>query len=405
MLNLREPVRYIFIFFILFFSLQLWSQKIQRNVHAFQFAHEAPNLRITTSQMIKIRAGKTKKTRNKSIDTNSCGNIALTPEELIQYEITGEFIVNYNGFSQEAEAAFQHAIDIWSRMITTSVPIEINASFSALGPNVLGAAGPTYILSDIENEPFLDTYYPASLADQLNNMDNIGADIEAIFNSDFNSWYFGLDGCPSFSEYDFVTVVLHEIGHGLGFFSAPELFDFGPLDGELGCYGFDSGRTDPLGFPIFIPIVFDLFVEDGIGRKVSDYDPNFCWGDLLNMFTGNNLFYNSPAMTECNGGPIQLYAPNTFSQGSSYAHFDEQTYGQGNMNALMTPIINNGEAIHDPGCMLAVLNDFGYQANGLQPIIVVANVIPTLNQWGLIILSLLLSICSISYMKRITRLA
>ena len=35
--------------------------------------------------------------------------------------------------------------------------------------------------------------------------------------SDGIDWYFGTDGSTPFSQYDFVSVVMHEIAHGLNF--------------------------------------------------------------------------------------------------------------------------------------------------------------------------------------------
>src|SRR5689334_1727211 len=38
--------------------------------------------------------------------------------------------VNYSGFSAQAQAAFQHAVDIWATQLTSSVPIVVNASMT-----------------------------------------------------------------------------------------------------------------------------------------------------------------------------------------------------------------------------------------------------------------------------------
>ena len=38
--------------------------------------------------------------------------------------------------------------------------------------------------------------------------------------SSSEDWYFGLDGRPGEDQFDFVSVVLHEIGHGLGFYDS-----------------------------------------------------------------------------------------------------------------------------------------------------------------------------------------
>ena len=49
-------------------------------------------------------------------------------------------------------------------------------------------------------------------------------DIITSFNSNAAvGWYFGTDGNTPPSQQDFVSVVLHEIGHGLGFTSSATL--------------------------------------------------------------------------------------------------------------------------------------------------------------------------------------
>ena len=40
--------------------------------------------------------------------------------------------VNYRGFTPEARTAFQRAVDIWSALLITEVPIEIDASFGEI---------------------------------------------------------------------------------------------------------------------------------------------------------------------------------------------------------------------------------------------------------------------------------
>jgi len=42
-------------------------------------------------------------------------------------------------------------------------------------------------------------------------------DININMNCGFDAWYFGTDANTPAGLIDFVTVVLHEIGHGIGF--------------------------------------------------------------------------------------------------------------------------------------------------------------------------------------------
>ena len=50
------------------------------------------------------------------------------------------FDVDYNGFSSQARTAFQHAVNIWSSIISSPAPIKVIANWDSLGTNVLGSA-------------------------------------------------------------------------------------------------------------------------------------------------------------------------------------------------------------------------------------------------------------------------
>jgi len=353
---------------------------------------EVNYISVPTNMMVNIMAGPNsngRKANRKNVDTNDCGNIGITPADLQQYEQTSTFIVNLSGFTPEAEQAFQHAIDIWSRVITAEVPIEINASFTSLAPGILGTAGPSFLFRNLPGEPIANTFYPSALADQLFGADQAGTDIIASFSSNFTNWYFGLDGCPAQDEFDFVTLVLHEIAHGLGIIGTAEVLFFSSLNESLGCYGFSVPNTMN-----FLPTIFDQFVESGDGIAVTDFDPDFCWVELRDIFTGDNLVFNGANAIACNSGaPPRLFAPSLFDVGSSFSHFDEDIFPTGSANSLLTPFFSPGEAIHDPNCSLAVLRDLGFNAHGF------IRMIPTLGQWSIIILFLLLPIFSVVVIK------
>jgi hypothetical protein len=112
--------------------------------------------------------------------------------------------------------AFQHAAAIWSARLDSNVPIRIRAQFSALGPGVLGSAGPISVLRNFPGALLPNTWYHVALANKLAGIDlSAGDDINANFSTNFN-FYLGLDGNHG-TQPDLVVVLLHEFAHGLGF--------------------------------------------------------------------------------------------------------------------------------------------------------------------------------------------
>lgn len=130
------------------------------------------------------------------------------------------FRVTYTGFTPAARTAFQRAVNIWASLINTTVPVTVKASFSPLGTGVLGSAGPNFVWRDFRNAPKASTWYPDAIANKRarRQMDP-APDIGARFNRNFKKWWFGAGPAPA-GKIDFTAVVLHELGHGLGFAGA-----------------------------------------------------------------------------------------------------------------------------------------------------------------------------------------
>ncbi len=268
--------------------------------------------------------------------------------------------MTYLGFSPQAQAAFQAAVDLWAPLVSSSETVRVQANWTSLDPGVLGSARSNFIWRNFLGASFADTWFADALADALGRAD-LGAgdfDIIANFNSDLPNWYLGTDGNTPAGQYDFVTVVLHEIGHGLGFAGSMRVDDGDAGNGvecagvaAQGCYGFSIPAD---------PAVYDWYSENGMGQALLGFSsPSLALGSQL---VGGDLFFDAPGANGANGGlPPELYAPATWDPGSSYSHLDETTFGAGDPDSLMTPFLALAESIQDPGPIaLCMLEDSGW---------------------------------------------
>jgi hypothetical protein len=112
----------------------------------------------------------------------------------------------------------QFAADMWGSVLQSNQPIYIGAQFNPLGANVLGSAGATFVFSDFPGAGVPATWYSSALADALSGVDQAPGyiDINSQFSSDF-AFYYGLDGNTPAGQVNFLDVVTHEFGHGVGF--------------------------------------------------------------------------------------------------------------------------------------------------------------------------------------------
>lgn len=249
-------------------------------------------------------------------------------------------------FPAEAQTAFNAAAAIWTATIQSPVPITISACWSnSLPAGVLGRSGGAISYRDFTEAPKTNTWYESSLANALHggDFDASAYDDYITYNSGF-SWYYVTDGHPPAGTYDLVTVAAHEIAHGLNF-SGTARYAAG-----TGSYGYDG-----------YPNVYDTFMESGGGTKLTSYtNPS----DLGSLLTSDNLWFNGTNANAANGGTrVRMYAPGTWSSGSSYAHLDE--IFNGSINDMMTYSVGSGSANHNPGPVTTgLLKDLGWVLAG-----------------------------------------
>jgi len=249
----------------------------------------------------------------------------------------------------QRKAAFEAAINQWGQSLRGSVPIDIEASFDALGGTatsaVLGQAGPASVIRDFSGAPRSSTWYALAMANQFAGSDLAPGlpDIIAQFNSSVDNsivlggkdFYYGTDGNAG-GDVDFYSVVLHELCHGLGF-----------VEGVNEDGSFSSG----------FPVIYDRFLAKGASAG-ADLLTSMNQTQRSSALVSNSLFFGGDSTRTAGGGSnAKLYAPNPYETGSSVSHLDESTYSGD--NELMTPVSSG--VTHSIGPLVSgIFQDMGW---------------------------------------------
>lgn len=256
---------------------------------------------------------------------------------------------------------FKAAANIWGNLLVSNVQINVSASFDSMGGSqysaILGSAGPTSAIRDFPGALLPNTWYPIALANAIAGSDLNGStpEIQAVFNSDVDNssvlgstdWYYGLDGNPG-NDVDLLTVVLHELAHGLGFLSFVNLNTGALPSGLPDAYTFYleyHGANPP-----------DLISMTNTERLTAIKSaPNLHWTGVNVISEGGNLTSGVGP-----GGHVEMYAPNPVEPGSSVSHFNTTLFP----NELMEPSYTGPN--HDVRLTASLLEDIGWMTSANQ---------------------------------------
>ncbi len=257
-------------------------------------------------------------------------------------EKASQMNIVYTNMPEDEKPAIQAAVDIWAANWKSSVPVTISAIYSRqASTSVLASATPVKFFRNFSGAPDRDLYYASALANALagKDLDTKNPEIQININSVMaTSFYLGTDGnCPA-DAYDLESILLHELGHGLGFLSNNN------YDSAFGYGAIDQ------------PTPYDAYAQLPDGRRLMDLDsPSKELGDALTnvlVWSGRN------GIAANNGVKPVLYTPNPYEAGSSISHLDERSFSSSGENAVMTPNLATGEVYHLPGSLLlAMLQD------------------------------------------------
>lgn len=305
---------------------------------------------------------------------------------------------------------FNNAASIWGAFLDSSTAIRINSQFNSLTPcspsgGVLGSAGTRFTAANFAGAQFANTDYHIALANKLNGTDLTGGQdlIQATFNSDVDTsclgpgtrFYYGLDNATPAGTVNLLIVLLHEMGHGLGFSSFATTLSItgatnaspivittsannGLVTGDQVTVQNALGNTAANGtrtITVLSPTTFQLngstgngvYTGSGIIRGAFSTGRPGIWARFMfDRSTGKfwdamttaersassvntaNLLWDGASVKIASGsltagrdaatGRVQLYTPATFAQGSSVSHWDTAAAP----NLLMEPNINTG---------------------------------------------------------------
>ena len=253
--------------------------------------------------------------------------------------VKSSFKVDFTNTPEMYRAAINSAVDVWSQNFTSQVPVKVQVQWERQSnAGILAAASPGKFHSNFKNIPDKDLWYASALADAI-----AGEDIEPtlpevtirINSTNGPMLYLGTDGnCPS-NKYDLESMILHEMGHGLGFLSNA---DYDNL------FGYGSIQQ---------PTPFDAYAQVKDGRRLMDLDsPSIELGKAL---TEPLVWSGANGVRANNGIKPLLYTPSTYEGGSSVSHLDEATFANSSRDSVMTPNLKFGEVFHLPGPLLIAM--------------------------------------------------
>lgn len=268
----------------------------------------------------------------------------------------GDFTACFDaGIPQDVQADVVEALTLWSEALKLDGPdIEVDVYWTSFSSSSsLAASGPQLFVQDADLPT--GARYPIALANQLLGVDaaprsacdlsrkgEIVLYLNKTAGGDGSLWHIdpGNDRPTPQNSIDLESVVLHEIGHGLGFLTSATVDQNGALR-----WPYDDKA----------PYIYDLTTRR-CSENCAASAGSAVTVDSSAALTGNDLWFGAT-----HAPLLQLFAPTEWDAGSSLSHLDENRYVRDSAFALMSPFMARGERHRSiDHATLAVLQTLGW---------------------------------------------
>src|SRR3954466_5356167 len=206
---------------------------------------------------------------------------------------------------QQQQATTQALTNLARFFQPSNITVRVQFQFKDLGnTGTLGQAGPAGF--DVRN----NVYYAQALFNFLTKNDVAGGagslTVEINTNPSTN-WFYDASTPPA-GQYSWQSVIMHEVGHSMGF------FDTIATNGSYSNAG---------------PSIFETLATVGVGgTPLSSLDQ----AARAQAVISNNVFWSGQfGLAANNGQAIKLYSPNPYEEGSNYSHIDPSQAGIGGL--------------------------------------------------------------------------
>lgn len=237
---------------------------------------------------------------------------------------------------QQRQATIQALNNLATYFQPSNITLRVEFTFKNLGnTGTLGQAGPSGF------QQINGIYYAQALYNFITKTDVSGTTTTLSVEMNTNSsvkWNY-TNTTPPAGEYSWQDVIMHEVGHSMGFFDTLE----------------KNGAYNNPG-----PSIFETLSTLGVGGPaLSTLDMSA----RANAIVSNNVYWNGQfGIAANNNTPIKLYTPNPYESGSTYSHIDPS---QTNAGGIYFPSLADGVYFPGPTAQeLAIFRDVGWATTG-----------------------------------------